>query len=236
MQVTTLNKIINLFLIGTFVIFVTFAEAVVWSLGGDINTLQVLIVSLGSPVFVFIATLFSLSTIILLGIIVDALSNMSIRQLIKKVAQSDRCMSFLLSKRQLAEHQYLKRKSEESFKTVSKYRHLRDTKQHGRNFAVALFFHTANKENIEWVIQHYSVYLLATSYLFVLCVSLLTVPLMPMVGWRIKGLIIFVNMLSVYVLSYEACRKYLYSYEVIYRHDVVVLSNEQPEERTNTDQ
>lgn len=231
MQVTTLNKIINLFLIGTFVIFVTFAEAIVWSRGIDINQLQSLI-TLGSPVFVFITTLFSVSTIILLGIIVDALSNMSFRPLIKNVARSRRCMSFLLSRKYEREHQYLKGKFEKCFETVNRFEHLRDAKQYGRNFAVALFFHTANKENIEWVVQHYSIYLLATSYLFVVCLSLLSVPLIPMVGWGMKALIILVTLLSIYILSYEACRKYLYSYGVIYRHDVVVLSNERIGEKT----
>jgi hypothetical protein len=235
MQVTTLNKIINLFLIGTFVVFLACVEAALWNPDINIDKLQALVASLGSPIFVFIATLFSLSTIILLGIIVDALTNMSIRPLIKKLSESDWFMYYLQSQKYLAQYQYLKSKSEESFKAANKYECLLDA-PHGRPFPVALFFHTANKENIEWVIQHYSVYLLASSYLFMLCLGVIIIPLISMAGWVINGIIILVSLLSIYVLSYEACRKYIYAYEVIYRHNTIVLCDELVKEKAVTSQ
>lgn len=235
MQVTTLNKIINLFLIGTFVVVVVAAGVIVQFRDVDSEKYKSLPVLLGSPVIVFVVTLFLVSTIILLGIVVDTLANISVRPLVKIATRKKWAALILGSGKDVVQHEYLMGKFKQRFTKCEKYCDLFDDERYYKAYAVAFFFHSANKETIEWVVQHYSIYLLSTSYLFILYCTPFLIMMTP-VSTGAKACLFFANILFIYTLIYQSIHKYLYSYDVVFRHGAVVLSSEKSKELSGVEE
>lgn len=235
MQITTLNKIINLFLVGIFA-NTLFAVVVIYNAKDYISQnaiadLKTFIDSIGNSTVVLLITFIFLSTSILFGIVTDALSDFFFHRVLKKIIKNELVRKILYCNGNYEQHELLAKVFREMFSSSSKYKNLvkcndeSENKKISKAYASALFFHTANKENIEWAVQHYSFYLLSMNYLLISCGCLILSLFMPITVWN-RILLTGTLLVFIYGLLYQAVHKYLYTYEVTFRHCAVILGSD----------
>jgi hypothetical protein len=229
MQVTTLNKIINLFLVGTSfnVILIGF---IAYSFNGsfsvsDYARLKIAIGTIGEPTIVVVVTFVFLSSGFMFGIIADSISSVGIFLLDKAIEIESLRRRVLFCQGSYEQYSHLSDKFEKLLKDTEKYKILKPEKIVRKSYASGIFFDTANKENVEWLVQHYSIFLLSMNYILIVPFALFIATVFPTtLFWTIIFWIVILAFL--YSLIYQAAHKYLYAYEVIYRHGVIVISKE----------
>jgi len=237
MQFTTLNKIINLFLIGTFTIVMIVVESILLKIDIDFSVLKELTNSLGLPAFILLASIFSVPVVIFVGVTVDVATELTVRRGVKELLKRESLIWYFFAKPDLDEKLHFEEEVENLLQKSGKYNSLLKKKEadnsstgkFGTSFGVAFFFHKANGEVVEWVIQHYSVYLLATSYLFILSLFVLAMILFGVIAientskfWIVIGTYLGLS----YLLVCESVRKYLHTWEYTHSHNAVVLCDE----------
>lgn len=228
MQITTLNRIINLFIVGVFAniligLFIYYLANGGFGDGG-IETLKKTVDAPGP----LIATFVFFSTSILMGVVIDSLSYLLFHKLVRYSIDRPWVIRifFLTDRKRLRDAFWDKFKQQ--FLRANKFTNISggNSEEVDKSMAAALFFHTGKKESIEWVMQHYSFYVLALDYL----VTVLPVPLViPFLSFSccVKILIAVANFFLIYFLCHQALNKYLYTYEATFRHCTIVLSEEQ---------
>ncbi len=231
MQITTLNKIINLLLVGTWVTL-----AIVWCIltrtwGIDKSRIKEVAEIFGSPVVVLVVTLFLLSATVFVGMIVNALSTLILKPFLKKAITHQAIMRLTRNKKDWEDHNFFVNEFNRHFRRSERYGHVATEEPDNQSLACALFFQTANKENIDWLIQHYSLSILAMDYVFVLLWLPILVVFMPLTIWYQAGFILLI-IICTYALISTTIDRYLYSYEVVYRHGIIVLCQKTSEERS----
>lgn len=239
MQITTLNKIINIFLIGAFA-FTLLLFPLYFYYSHDLSRSDVfftklndLITKLGPTATPLITALTLISVPILLGVVIDAAANIIFENIVEKLPPSnEKVRKFFGIKWRYDQCNELFVKCLNELDSSDKYKHLAKDKTLIRSYAVAFFLHTANKENIEWVIQHYSYYLLSINYLFIICLTFIFTIFLPF-ALGTKIIICSVSVIFIYLLMSQAMTKFLYSYECAYRHWSVILAQES-EEKSKT--
>ena len=226
MPVTTLNKIIHLLLTGTLVLM---ALAGVLLVQGVIPSIPPLSASayLSSPAVVFLATLLIVPVVLLIGLITDGLTHILVRRHTEAVMKHPWVLAITFTA--FDYEQYLAHDrtiqplldseldSETMVETPAARGRLR------RSFATGIFLKTANKDAIDWAIQHYSMYLFATSGVLVVFAILLWAPFATRLAWPARTALIAGDALALWVLAHSSIEKYLYTYEVTYRHAILVL-------------
>lgn len=233
MQVTTLNKIINLFIVGAFVLtllifaFVYYYKDFITE--AEIRAIKITADAIGAPVIALFATFAFVSVGILLGIIVDTIANLVFEDLLKKIYKNERSRLIFRCEKNFKKYDSLMNNFKQEFTSSDKYKDLPRNEDIYIAYSVGIFFHTANKENIEWAVQHYSFYLLSLNYLFVSCCVLIVTPFTTLPLTYKLGLtaVLFV---FIYVLIYQAINKFLYTYEVSFRHSTIILIEEKLKE------
>lgn len=243
MQFTTLNKIINLFLIGTFTIVMVVVESIflkidfnplLLNFGIDPKGIKDFIQTLGLPAFILLSSIFSVPVVVFLGVTVDAATELTVRTGVKALLRHKFLVCLFANRRDSCKKIYFEKKVDNLLRKTKKYRFLSNVKKVDnpfldgvdKSFGVAFFFRKGNEEIVDWVIQHYSVYLLATSYLFILSLFVFVTVFLGAIEFTSKIWIFVTYLFLFYLLMYESVRKYLHTWEYTHSYNAVVLCDE----------
>lgn len=236
MEISTLNKVINLFLVGLFMLslifFFNFTVIIGWLKSQEPDTIQK---HISPPLAIFGGTLIMLSCSLFLGLFLDSVISFlrSLKPRWKCFGKNGWIICFLLCKSQVERTEKLRELCNRAYRVSGKY-DLDTDDDRDHTFAVALFFHTAKTENMEWLIQHYSIYLLAANYSLLLFIAL-GMAVFSSHGWGFKLIFFVIDVSAIYLLLRAAINKYFYAHAVVYRHVCVVLGEQRGEnmERKN---
>ena len=229
MEISTLNKVINLFLVGLFtlsMIFVFKFQAITsWLKSQEVGAI---VNSISVPLAIFVATLVLLSTSLFLGLLADSIISLlrSVEFFKRKFSKDSWVVRRLQCEKQIKATKDLESKLQSAYQASQKYT-VGDPEVFDRTFTVALFFHTAKPENFEWLIQHYSMYLLAANYSLLLSVALILGTL-SLHSWTSRIVFWMIDGFAIYLLLRTAINRYFYAYEVVNRQVLVVLSEAKP--------
>ncbi len=215
MQLTTLNKVVNLFLVGGFVVFlgIAWAEPSARELGGQRSSSAVVFLTLGL-----------LSSAALAGMVIEALSETFVRWLLGPVAAEYRIFKWL---KDYKGYRYWMKTFEAALLQAPPHKKLLCDSSELRAYAVAILFRSANPEHIQWAVQHYSMFMLATNFAVV---ALLSGAFVWIPAWSLDlATRIWVTIGSaaiVPLLSIFAQDKWYYSYEIAFRNGALALLEE----------
>jgi hypothetical protein len=219
MQLNTLNRVISLFLIGGFVVFLS-AVYLREEIGGEVREFgkkYELGPSWGPTAGVFL-TVGLLSATALAGAIVDALGNITVRRFIRKILGRYRFMAWLfLCAGEFAEQARWREAFKVALGNSSKYRSLGTKKEMLNPLSAGLFFRTAQKEHAEWLIQHHSMYHLSADFVVVLIVGA------TFAGLRDSYYLACGSIAAAYLLTTFALDNYLYTYQLSFRNAYLAL-------------
>jgi hypothetical protein len=100
-----------------------------------------------------------------------------------------------------------------------------------RTVAASLYFQNASQDSIKWTLYNYTVYLLAAGFALILVLFLVGV-LVNGLSWYWSIPLLFL----LYALIFVAADRERYSYEAIYRHVIVFLSEKDKEPETSREE
>jgi hypothetical protein len=233
LQINDLNKIINYLLVGSLALAVL---AVLWidSLRAFAASRLATGIQMPAALAVLVGTLLGLSLAMFVGCVIDGFAEILFRSKMKQIVQIRAIRVLLRLSNQYEDHVVCREKFNSLWERSKKFATLSDDDRNSQQvFASALFFHTAQPGNVSWLVQHHAVHILATDYVFLILILLLGLPTLHAAGlWLgvdIKMLplkwwpLVFV---SLYPLCHLAIDRWLYTYEVAYRHGVLVLAEE----------
>jgi hypothetical protein len=232
MQITTLNKIINLFLVGIIAMGMTlylFSAQAVQFLSS--SQLPPIIKDSIGPIGSVFGAVVLLSFSVFFGVLVDAASEWLVRSfIVKKAIENSRLLRIAFrTQRQYTLTHDLRKRFREQLVVNKKYRNLAaNDEEEDKAFGSAIFFETAKAENVDWLTQVYSVYLLATSFVLIIIVLTIVCPILHAFGIPIKTLPLdwyIPFMFAVYFFLYLGAHRRLFSYEIVYRHGLLTLSS-----------
>jgi hypothetical protein len=222
MQITSLNKVLNLFMVGLFVIILfaySMMDRIISHLSSD--KFKNLSDAVSEPVLVLAITLMLFSVALLAGLIIE--SALSIfKTFLKPSHKHTFVVSFLRCKRQVRQTEDIRAEFEKIFTTSRKYKHFA-SKERSNTIATAIFFHTANPQNIEWLTQHYSLYMLSASYAFLLFLGLIIYTAGP-AGLLSKVIFLCCDLAVIYLLLHTAVNKYFFAHAIVNRHACIVVN------------
>lgn len=244
MQITTLNKIINLFLVGSLAIVVLFLllygfhdalinKFIKEDLIALSSSLQIILLILFFPVGIFVGT------------IIEGISD-AFRPFTKlhnlPFNHKSLWLSFFRNKEDFHDFKAFYLLFKNVLKESSVYYKGYDVEDQQINkekieLAAAIFFKTANPETISYVIQHYSSYILATNYLLILLITLPFIFFID-IDINLRLLILFSIIICLYSLIHFTIERYCFTYYTLYRHAYLVvrehlLDKIEPKERYN---
>jgi hypothetical protein len=170
-----------------------------------------------------IAAVGLLSATALTGLVVDAISNFTVRRFLRGwVAKVETRAEFFLCR---GEHRNVVRWRKLLTNTLrsSRYQHLGDDGDTD-DIAVGVFFRTAAKEQVEWIVQHHAMYNLAAGFIVILIASSLAMLLRGDLAGAAFGVV------GSYLLAAFSLEIYLYTYFFMLRSACLEL--EGGEDRT----
>jgi hypothetical protein len=233
MQISDLNKIVNLFLVGALAQTI-FSLLWIDSIQRYVSAYASTGSQLPSSLAVLLGSLMALASAMFVGAVIDGLTETFLRDPLRKVARSGLVRKFFLVNQQYLDTEGCQLTFNELWSRSTKYESIRRaTEKDSEIFASALFFRTAESSNISWVVQHHAVHVLAADYIFLVLVLTIALPVLSLLGsfvsFNVRTLpfgwwLLF--LLSLYPLCHLALHRWLYTYEVAYRHGVLVLSEE----------
>lgn len=226
MQLTTLNKVVSLFLTGGLVILGLSAMA--WrhfALRELLTTSLTLPKSLEAPLAV-IGGLLLISLAAAGGAACESLTDLTVRRLIKRAGDSEKWSSRLWQSKAFGYHEFWQ---EQFCQAVMRHEGFRkfpiDT--NARGFAVGILYGSKQSEAIIWAETHYSTYVMVSNLTLLSASLFLYVTGLLLSGWctwrsGISWIAISVGLALVF--SSLALDRYLYSYQVAFRQSVVMLT------------
>jgi hypothetical protein len=225
MQLTTLNKVVSLFLVGGLVLL-----AVIFLFGPDLDHIYIFSESKAQALLVLVGALSLLALAAAVGAVVDTLASLTLGHWLRKC----------ITHKQLAVC-FGQRHSFDDFDSWRKcFGTLIETREpiktlvpairgHELSLGSAIFFKTSSQGLISWAEGHYAAYLYATNLAFL---SLLTPIVLfasgraqQLSGWALGSYITLSIGLGL-VFSSMAIDKYLYTHEVSFRQASLVLLEE----------
>lgn len=224
MQITTLNKIINIFLVGAFSFSLLLLSYFLQN-PSTISELQDQFNKINAPTITIFVTFTLFTFPILLGVIVDAAASLLFSYPVKKLPKYKLVRYLFFVKERHDQFEALKEKFKSKFDSTEKYNNLNKDDNLYRTYSVAIFFNTASKENIEWVVQHYSYYLLSINYLFICCCVFISTFFISF-NYLSNNQIRIIVATFIYLFINQAITKFLYAHECSYRHSAIVLCEE----------
>jgi hypothetical protein len=217
-QINTLNRIISLFLVGGLALL-----ALVFFREGQIRAiLSGNAISPGSgPAMAIVLTVGLLSLTALVGAIVDALGNLTVRRLIRGILSRKLLFArAFFGTAEFREFNQWRRVFREALNASQRHQTLSGREELVDSFAASLFFDTAEGGHSEWFTQHHSIYYLASNFVVVLSLSALYASVYntyAVAGWSLAG---------AYLLTTFALDKYLYTYQMAFRSAYLALGKE----------
>src|SRR5918911_109418 len=227
MQITDLNKIINLFLVGSLALTIV---ALLWMdkiqmyfkakqlAGGEGQFPTALIV--------LVSTLLVLTLAMLIGCVIDGLTEIFFRKHFKWLTGKKIFRSLFLVRKQYEATESCRTKFTSLLSQSSNYRCINNVEEECDIYAAALFFHTAKPGHVSWLVQHHAVHILATDYIVLILIFTIVFPVLHFLGLDVSVLPIYwwcLFILSIYPLFYLSIDRRLYTYEIAYRNAVLVL-------------
>ena len=173
MQISTLNKIINLYFVGTLIVAVAIGT---WISLYSVPPALVPDKDWASPFLVFSATVASLPLLVILGLFADSAASLLVRRFIDLSVRSRRAMKWLGVARNVEHIETYQKAVECLLKKAPSYRWIIRDNVEGisRSLAVAILLRSGPKENLEYAMQRYALYGLAASSLLVLSIGFLS--------------------------------------------------------------
>ncbi len=228
MQISDLNKIINLFLVGSLAITI-FAFQWIDEIQAYYKTKQLAGIEGQFPasLVILITTLLVLAVTMFIGCVIDGLTEVFFRQHLKRLTGRNLLLKLFSGKKQYEATELCRAKFNALLSSNSKYGCINhQDEREDEIFAAALFFHTAKPEHTSWLIQHHAVHVLATDYIVLILIFTVIFPALHFLGLGVKVLSIHwwsLFILSLYPLCYLSIDRRLYTYEVAYRNAILVL-------------
>lgn len=216
MQVNTLNRIISLFLKGGLLLV-----AVSFFFVDDIRRFSCRHGldqewSAASGVLLAVGLL---SVTALAGTVLDALGNVTIRPFIRMIGDKKSRTYFFLCCREFDEQERWGVIFAAELRKSEKYALPLGIESLLKPFSAGLFFRTAQKDHIEWLVQHHSIYNLSADFVPVLLgCSVFS----GQFGWWWP----FILVGAAYLLTTFALDNYLYSYQLTFRNAYLALRDE----------
>jgi len=234
MQLTTLNKIVSLFLIGGLVIMTViclFWEELDHALptgGGLYSFLE----SKGQALLVVAGALSLLALAAAVGAVIDTVTSLTLGHWLRKCV-SHRGLAVCLGQRHsFDDFDFWRKRFESLVKNREPYKTFAPAIT-GRELSLgaAIFFRTSSQGLINWAESHYAAYLYATNLAFLsflIPIALLASGRSQQVsGSALAGYIALSIVLGL-VFSSMAIDKYLYTHEVSFRQSSLVLLEDAP--------
>lgn len=232
MQVTNLNKVINFLLIGLIsigIIVLSFYQEIILlfksaSFIGDASQL------FSNSAILTGITLFLFSLSFFIGLLVEGGAAISVQTFIVWGSSKRLFIRLFACSKGAKAFNYTLHEFNKLFKVNKTYNRINKYESHDNPLAVALFFKTANSQTLDWVIQHYSTYILATNYIFLLLFLGTPVLIIKFFSANftlfVKIFISIIFITCIYLLFHLAIDRYLYTYETTYRQDILVLCDD----------
>ncbi|HSE19546.1 MAG TPA: hypothetical protein VLB46_20960 [Pyrinomonadaceae bacterium] len=189
MQITDLNKIINLFLVGSLALTIA---ALLWM--DKIQTYYKARQPAGeegqfpTALIVLVITLLVLATAMLIGCVIDRLTEIIFRKHFNWLTKRKLLRRFFFVGNQYEETNSCRTKFSSLLSKSSKYQCINYKEEDCEIYAAALFFHTAKPGQISWLVQHHAVHILATDYIVLILILTIVVPVLYFLGLDIKVL------------------------------------------------
>jgi hypothetical protein len=222
-KITTLNKVVNLFLVGSLCLLLVgimsrwellrWVEGAVGGLGLGTR---------GDIILTLVGTLVFLALAALVGAIVEALTDVTLIAFVKKHRQSERLARFFLQREVFESNEFWRRKFEEG--PQASCWNAEDFKKQGHRIAVGILFKTGSSAAISWAINHYATFILASNFavlLIALQIFLIkeiisgNLGLGAFTAWQVGA------QLAIYALCSLAVDRYIFSYMLAYRHAAI---------------
>jgi hypothetical protein len=226
MQPTTLNKVVSLFLVGGVVLLLS--GCILWNLNGPLTISHEVMDALRQAGPAFIAVVGGLalaSSAALLGLVCEAITDMTTRRLIKRAAESEKIAGFFLQKEILVGHdrwRVIFKSALEGDKQLGSF--LSGGQDHSA--ATGIFYMSAPDSSIAWADSHYATYVLCSNLAFVsaiLAIHILVAGFGGLYSWpTVAACMLFLIPLFYAFLSLGLDR-YLYTYLFTFRHSGLTL-------------
>ena len=245
MQINNLNKTINLFITGSFLLFsffmldlyyeTSYLKDLLGDLGGISTTFQVVIGIVFFPVLIFSGLIIESTTSLMRG---------GMRNLIERIPKIEELgLWFLYKQTDKKGYDFWREKFENATKTLvpdnlldlnqienktTKFEH-RYNDDIGRfNLASPILLNYAPAHYVDWVTRHHATYMLSTNLIVVLIINLILIFCLFGVKniWLIYSLIWFV-----YLLYSIALDNLYYSYSLMYRFGFLKIKGKNIDEK-----
>jgi hypothetical protein len=229
MQITDLNKVINLFLVGSLALTIA---ALLWrdEIYSEAKRLVGTEGQFPASLGILLTTLLVLAIVMFVGCVIDGLAQVFIRRHFERLVERKFFLKLFFYRRQYEDTKSCRAKFKSLLKQSSKYQYI--SEEEDIVSAAALFFHTAKPQNITWLIQHQAVHVLATDYIaliLIFTIAFIVFGVLHILGLGVKALPAYwlaIFIFPLYPLSYLSIDRWLYTYEVAYRNNIIVLCEE----------
>ena len=233
MQLTTINKVVSLFLIGGLVIMAV--VCVSWekldqalSQGGALYSF---LESKGQALLVLAGALSLLSLASAVGAVVDTLTGLTVRHWLVKSASHRWLAVCLGQKHSFDDFDFWRERFRFLVENREPYKSfVPEIRDHEITMAAAIFFKTGSQGLISWAESHYAVFVYATNLVFLsilMPIALLIWGGHQALGWSLGSYIVLGIVLAL-LFSGMAIDKFLYTHEVSFRQAALVLLEEKP--------
>ena len=216
MQLNTLNRVIALFLIGGLVMVmaaVAYQDQIVCLLT------KYSAPGLGPSAGAFLAVGL-LSITALAGTVVDAVGNITVCLLVRKFLARRRGLAvWFLCADAFDEQDSWRTPFKDALEGSPRYKAVANNEDMVRGVSAGIFLRTAGKEHLEWLLQHYSMYHLATSFVIIF---------IPCAIWSFRTghyCITAGTISGAYLLMGFALDNYLFTYEMSFRNAYLALAD-----------
>lgn len=240
MPITTLNKVINLFLVGGVAVF--FIGLLHWQ---QFKSLAMGGAPSGDSEFWVVAALLFFPVTALLGAVIEGISGFTVQALLKKSRTSSRVAKVFLQHRAKdclsvwRERLLIVAKDDQKYKWLLESDPQREEPWFIHSAAAGIFLQSAGPGHLEWLVQHYSTYVLASNMGLVVAATYVYIPFARIVSglglwWPVLAplnlfqvlLVMSALLVSFWSLCVFGVGRYLYSHEYTARHFALWLGDE----------
>lgn len=233
MQPTTLNKVISLFLVGGLVLLLL--SFILWNLWGPpklSDWMVHLVKHTGTGFVAFVGSLVTVSLAAVLGIFCEALTDLTIRELLKRGAKWKWFVSFLRRSRMLRDHNFWRDRFRASIEEEENLR--KAVAGYRERSAVVGFFYAfdPNEFATAWLESHYATYIFASNLAFLSMAFQLWSIVAGFLGlypWPAVTASIGITAIVFYASCCLAFDRYLHTYQFAFRHATLILRTKKAE-------
>lgn len=237
MSLTTLNKVVALFLVGGFLLTILLAH----HLQSISTALQSAQANKGSGIWVLAAFLI-LPVVASAGAVAEGISEASFQKLVRRSRKSRSIARFLRHEASRVRYVFWSDRVRYLLSISPRFQLILGDAFEDRvqSTSAAIFLWSANAENFSWMVRHYATFVMASNFAAVLSigyiysltrvlvgrfVTLKDPPLLPTspVAFALTSLLVFI---ATWSLCSIAASRFLYSHELFLRHSCLELTED----------